>query len=241
MKKIASAALLALQLTWTVALTIFLLTGLTQAFLLFQELMPGGVPLQTTFGFESIVRSTLQGSGMWWMLMLAIFVGFRTAASKGSKTVYTMNRLGLSELQITLVFGLVFTGFFLLYWAFQLAVAYGAFVWYSRFTLVSSNTFMLACWRSEWLHTLLPLNEWWGWLRNLAICTSFGFFAAYSGTYSRHGKFPAAGALPAILVFFLHGGQIGEPLPDLLLTALMIGLTIGYYFSLKEALKDEDF
>lgn len=240
MKKITSAALLALRLTWTVALAVFLLTGAVQAFFLWRELMPGGVPLQITFGFENIVRSSLKTPGMWGAAALAFFVGARTAASKGSKTVYTMNRLGLTELQMTLVFGGVFSGYFLLYWAFQLLVAYGAFVWYSRFSLVSSNALMLAFWRSEWLHTLLPLAEWWGYLRNLAICGSFGFFAAYSGTFARHGKPPLATLIPVVICFFMHSGGIGEMVRDLGLTVLLLGLTVGTCFALKEAMHDED-
>lgn len=240
MKKYTSAALLALKLTWTIALLIFLLTAAVQAFLVWRELMPGGVPLQTTFGFENLVRATIAPAGKWWSVMLLVFVGFRTAASKGSRTIYTMNRLGLSELQITLVFGLVFTGYFLLYWVFQLAVAYGFFVWYSRFTLVSSNALMLSCWRSEWLHTLLPLAEWWGYLRNLAICGSFGFSAAFGGTLARHGKLPLASLVPPVLCVFLMVGEIGEALPDLLLAALLIAFSIGYYFVLKEGADHED-
>ena len=61
MKKVTSAALLALKLTWKIAALIFLLTGLVQAFGLWQELMPGGVPLQTTFGFETIGQFAFSG------------------------------------------------------------------------------------------------------------------------------------------------------------------------------------
>ena len=160
--------------------------------------------------------------------------------TKGSKSVYTTNRLGLSEEQMTLVFGCVFTGYFLLYWALQIAVAYGFFVWYSRFTLVSSNSFMLACWRSEWLHTLLPLNEWWGYLRNIAICASFGFSAAFGSQLSRRGKFPWMSLVPPVLCLFILTGRIGEFWLDIILTVLLIGFTIGYYFALKGGRDDED-
>ncbi len=240
MKKITSAALLALKLTWSIALLIFVLTLGVQIFDGYRELMPGGVPLQATFGFEHLLRSAAQPAGKWWTVMLLVFLTFRPAASKGSKTVYTMNRLGLSENQMTLVFGVVFTGYFLLYWAFQLAVCYGFFVWYSRFSLVSSNGFMLACWRSEWLHTLLPLGEWWGYLRNLAICTSFGFSAAFGSTLARHAKLPLASLIPPLLCLILPTGEISDLRGDLLLTVLLVCVSIGYYFTLKGGRKNED-
>ena len=240
MKKVTSAALLALKLTWKAAALTFLLTAIVQVIEACRELMPGGVPLQAAFGFETFLRSAAQPAGKWWCVMLLVFLTFRPAASKGSKTVYTMNRLGLSENQMTLVFGGVFTGYFLLYWAFQLAVCYGFFGWYSRFTLVGSNTFMLAAWRSEWLHTLLPLNEWWGYLRNLAICGSFGFSAAIGSTLARHGKFPLASLIPPMLCMFLLTGRVGELGPEIFLTVILAVFSIGYYFALKGGREDED-
>ena len=238
MKKITSAALLALKLTWLAALAFTLTGAAVQVFYVFRELMPGGVPLQTTFGFEQLLQSAAERVGKFWMGLLLYMLGMDVG--KSVKTVYTMNRLGLSENQMTLVFGAVFSGYFLLYWAVQIALCYGFFVWYSRFALVGSNTWMLACWRSEWLHTLLPLAEWWGYLRNLAICGSFGFFAAYSGTFARHGKPPLATLIPVVICFFMHSGGIGEMVRDLGLTVLLLGLTAGTCFALKEAMHDED-
>ena len=240
MKKVTSAALLALKLTWKAMLLSFLLTGAVQIIEACQELMPGGVPLQVAFGFESFLRSAVQPAGMWWMMTLLILLVFCAARSKGSKSVYTTNRLGLSETQMTLIFGTVFTGYFLLYWAFQLAVCYGFFVWYSRFSLVGSNAWMLAAWRSEWLHTLLPLNEWWGYLRNLAVCGSFGFSAAIGSTLARHGKFPLMSLMPALLCLFLLSGQAGEFGKDMVLTVLLSCFAVGYYFSMKGGREDED-
>ena len=240
MKKVTSAALLALKLTWRLVLLCFVLTGAVQIIGACRELMPGGVPLQVTFGFENLLRSAAQGAGKWWAVMLLAFLIATASGSKGSKTVYTMSRLGLSENQMTLVFGAVFTGYFLLYWALQLAVCYGFFVWYSRYTLVSSNSFMLAAWRSEWLHILLPLNEWWGYLRNLAICGSFGFTAAISSTLARHGKLPATTIVPPVLCLFMLTGAIGDFWLDIMLTVLLAAFPIGYFFSMKGGREDED-
>ena len=239
MKKITSAALLALKLTWLSALLYPLVAVGLQIFDVFRNLMPGGVPLQVTFGFENLLQSA-QRVGRFWMVLLLFALTRAAGDTAGSKSVYTMNRLGLSENRMTLVFGGVFTGYFLLYWALQIAVAYGFFVWYSRFTLVSSNSFMLACWRSEWLHTLLPLNEWWGYLRNIAICASFGFSAAFGSQLSRRGKFPWMSLVPPVLCLFLLTGRIGDFALDLVLTVLLAAFTIGYFFALKGGREDED-
>jgi hypothetical protein len=240
MKKITSAALLAIQLTWKTALLVFALTLGLQIFEGFRELMPGGVPLQTTFAFEELLRSTVQAAGKWWAVMLMAFLISASGSSKGSKTVYTMNRLGLSEIQVTLVFGAVFSGYFLLYWALQIAVCYGFFVWYARFTLVGSNAWMLSCWRSEWLHFLLPLGEWWGYLRNLVICLSFGCSAAFASQQGRRGKIPLTWFIAPLLCVFLLSGRIGSIGMDMVLTVLLIAFTVGYFFALKGGREDED-
>lgn len=240
MKKVSSAALLALQLTWKAALVFSLTAVGLQIFDVYRELMPGGVPLQAAFGFEELLRSAVQRAGQIWMIFLLFNLISFAGHTKGSKSVYTMNRLGLSEEQVTLVFGVVFTGYFLLYWALQIAAAYGFFLWYSRFTLVSSNSFMLACWRSEWLHTLLPLKEWWGYLRNLAICLSFGFSAAIGSQKLRHGKSPLLSVVPPVLCLFLLTGRIGDFWLDMILTVVLIGFTIGYFFTLRGGWEDDD-
>ena len=239
MKKITSAALLALKLTWLAALAFTLTGAALQIFNVFRELMPGGVPLQTTFGFEELLRSAAEPVGRLWMALMMFMLGM--GQNKGSKSVYTMNRLGLSENQITLVFGCVFTGYFLLYWAFQIALCYGFFVWYSRFTLVGSNAWMLAVWRSEWLHTLLPLGEWWGYLRNIVICLSFGFCAAFNSHRARHGKHSTS--MPIFLVILcssMVSGQVGSLARTVVLTVLLILYTIGSWFFMKGGLEDED-
>ena len=117
MKKYTSAALLAIQLTWKMVLSMFLASVGLQIFYAFRELMPGGVPLQATLGYEMLLSDDIRRTGLNWMSILLFFLIATASSNKGSKNVYTMNRLGLSENQTSLVFGLVFSGYFLLYWA----------------------------------------------------------------------------------------------------------------------------
>lgn len=241
MKKVTSTALLALQLTWKIVLLVFVLTLGVQLFFVCRELMPGGVPLQTTFGFETLIRSAVQGAGKWFMWLLMPFLSVAAAAGKGSKSVYTLNRLGLTENTATLIFGGVFTGYFLLYWAVQLAFAYGVFVWYSRLSLVSSNTFMLAVWRSEWLHTLLPLGEWWNYLRNLVICICFGCSSAFASQRHHRGKQATGYLLPPFLLgSTLLDGRIGSFPQYIVLTITLAAFTVGSWFVMKGGREDED-
>lgn len=240
MKKNLSVALLALRLTWAGAAGLFTGFALGQTFLVFRELMPGGVPLQTTFGFETLLRSGPARVGMIAFAVLVYWLAWNTGNAKNGKVIYTMNRLRVSELQATMIFGGVFSLYFLIIWAAQLLLCYGYFVWYSRFSLVGSNTFMLACWRSEWLHLLLPLGEWWGYLRNAAICLSFGFCAAFGTMQVRRGKLPLASLVPPLLCIAMCTGRIGSRTQTIGLTVLLIGYTIGYFFYLRGGRDDED-
>ena len=241
MKKIPSAALLALKLTWLAALAFTLTGAAVQIFYVFRELLPGGVPLQPPIGFGQLLQSAAERVGKFWMVLLLYMLG--TDIGKSVKTVYTMNRLGLSENQMTLVFGLVFSGYFLLYWAFQIALCYGFFVWYSRFALVGSNTWMRACRRSEWLHTLLPLGEWWGYLRNTVICLSFGFTAAFDSSRARrekHAMISPCKIGPPVLCLFLLNGRVGSLGTNLCLMVLLTAFVIGDWFAWKGGREDED-
>lgn len=239
MKKVTSAALLALKLTWGGALGVFIATALVQIFNVYRELMPGGVPLQATFGFETLVRSGIQNLRHYWYAFLVFGLVRSAGATKGSKTIYTMRRLGLSEMQATLVFGLVFTGYFLLYWAFQLGLIFAFFAWFTRFSLVSSNALMLAAWRSEWFHYLLPLGEWTGYLRNVVICLTFGFSAAFGAHRARYGKFPLASAIPLLLCSLFVPQRMADS-PDLLLIILLLVCIVVYYFYVRGGVADED-
>ena len=98
MKKVTSAALLALKLTWKLVLLFFFLIGGVQLFSVYQELMPGGVPLQTTFGFEHLIQTAVMPAGKYWMAFLAISLSVQASQSKGSKTVYMTSGHGEATL-----------------------------------------------------------------------------------------------------------------------------------------------
>lgn len=238
MKKLVSAANLALNLTWKTVLGIFCAMALVETFWVLWELMPGGVPLQATFGFEQLLKTAVEGPGRTLLFFLLGSLMGAAAYSKGSKSIYTFSRLGLTPMQVTLVFGGVFSLYFLLWWAVQLALCYGYFAIFSRFTLANSTTFMLACWRSEWLHLLLPLGEWTGYLRNLALCVSFGYAAAFGAHRRIRGKGALVCLIPPILITTLVNGRVASE-PTWFLIALLLICTGVLYFMAKEGGDDE--
>ena len=70
MKKITSAALLAIQLSWKTVLAMFLASVVLQIFYACRELMPGGVPLQATLGYEMLLSGDIGRTGRHWLSML---------------------------------------------------------------------------------------------------------------------------------------------------------------------------
>ena len=65
----------------------------------------------------------------------------------------------------------------------------------------------LACWRSPYLHALLPLEDVWLWGRNLLLCAALGLSTAAFSHERRHGH-RAWGWIPLAL-----GAALLFPLP----------------------------
>ncbi len=239
MKKYTSAALLALKLTWKAAGLVMLLSAAWQTWLVRNTLTPGGIPLQVNFSFSSILDSTVRDPAMICGAVLLLVLILRTAATKGSKSIYTMKRLALTELQTAAVFGLVFAGYYLIYWAMELGLCFGYFAWYSRFSLVSSNALMMAAWDSSWFHFLLPLEEWFGYVRNLTICLSLGLSAALSSVRLRRGKSLLWSIVPCFAIVSLFPFGIANT-TDFFLVPILAVIILGHYAIVLEGMRNED-
>ncbi len=239
MKKYTSSALLALRLSWKTAAALTLLGALMQTVFLGWQLMPGGTPLQVNFNYATILGTTVQGLGMAGAAVLVLLLCLRSGATKGSKSVYTMRRLCISELDAMVVCGLVFTLYFLIYWAVQLGLCFAWFAWYTNFSLVSSNGLMLAVWDSDWFHFLLPMNEWLGYVRNGAICLSFGFGAAFGSCRHRRGKHIVGAFVPCVLTLMLYPSRVANN-TDFALTLALLLVSAADYFLLRGGLRDEE-
>ena len=128
----------------------------------------------------------------------------------GCRTGYTLRRLRVGERALSLLWGGYGTLCLLFYWAAHLgtvlALCAAAMPHLSE-GAASPLALFLACWRSPYLHALLPLEDVWLWGRNLLLCAALGLGTAAFSHQRRHGH-RAWGWIPLAL-----GAALLFPLP----------------------------
>lgn len=128
----------------------------------------------------------------------------------GCRTGYTLRRLRVGERALSLLWGGYGTLCLLFYWAAHLgtvlALCAAAMPHLSE-RAASPLALFLACWRSPYLHALLPLEDVWLWGRNLLLCAALGLGTAAFSHERRHGH-RAWGWIPLAL-----GAALLFPLP----------------------------
>ena len=131
-------------------------------------------------------------------------------AGSGCRTGYTLRRLRVGERALSLLWGGYGTLCLLFYWAAHLgtvlALCAAAMPHLSE-RAASPLALFLACWRSPYLHALLPLEDVWLWGRNLLLCAALGLGTAAFSHERRHGH-RAWGWIPLAL-----GAALLFPLP----------------------------
>lgn len=128
----------------------------------------------------------------------------------GCRTGYTLRRLRVGESRLTLLWGGYGVLCLVLYWAAHLATVLAlctAAMPHLSERAASPLALFLACWRSPYLHALLPLDDVWLWGRNLLLCAALGLGTAAFSHERRHGH-RAWGWIPLAL-----GAALLFPLP----------------------------
>ena len=118
------------------------------------------------------------------------------------KTGYTLRRLSVGDNAILLWQFLYNTLIYLLLGAVQTIFAYGLCQYYLAAApqeMISNQTLFLTFYRSELLHTLLPLSDILLWVRNLLLALSLGLAAAMFPYKQRHGRY--SGSIIALVAF----------------------------------------
>ena len=142
---------------------------------------------------------------------------------------YTIRRLSVSPLGGFLARWSACSACFVILWGAQTAAVIGLCLLYRRFgpaELWSGQAVLLASYRNEFVHGLLPLHDAVVWVRNAFLCLSLGAAAARMPSQTRKiGIFP----LLAILTVCWFRHALGSFVLDLflfLLGAIVIGVEL---------------
>lgn len=163
-----------------------------------------------------------------------------TAGSAKSRIGYTVRRLRISENELTVIWALIFSGYFLISWGVQLALVLGMFARYAQVTGWGAMELFTSSFRSGYFHMLLPLAEPLGYVRNIFLCLGWGTMCSLLGRLARHGgKVYMAFVLIGIsaVLPFSYVATAGE---DVMLCIAMVVINLVQIGMLQEVERNED-
>ena len=145
----------------------------------------------------------------------------------GAKTSYTIKRLQVSERACFFWQMLCSLMLYLLVCAVQLAVVFGLSQYYINYVpkeLVGNQSVFLMFYRSEFLHSLLPLADIRIWIRNIFLLLGFSFAVAGFSYQQRRKKKAMALYLMLVCSWFFFSQEIAglSNVMFLSLTSLMV-------------------
>lgn len=235
MKKRTSVAALALQLTWKWAVLIFLAVGLCQVWIYWNE-------AAFTDSFEWITDA--QHIDDWGKLGFAALVAMMLLCGcefKHNRFGYTLRRLGVPEWEATFIWALVFAGWLFLYWVFQLGMLLGMHADFFSWVRPEATDLILAGYRGDYFHLVMPLRDGTGYLRNMMMCLGGGGCCAMGAHWIRHGK---KGVVPTvcflIATFLLAPGAYGYAWADGLYSILVAAMLVVFAVSVRKGEDDEE-
>ncbi len=181
------------------------------------------------YGLEQVIS---EGHIAWvaavGLIIMTALLCLTGAERGGGRTGYTLQRLSISEKSVFLWQAVYNASCYLLLWVVQVVAAVGMGHLYTRIAdpgMVTGQTMFLAFYRSEFLHSLLPMAEVTRWLRNVALLMGLGLSSAYF-TYAqrrRRGNGELLSLIGLTLVCF--NGWVGARSNDLLLGGFSLVLS----------------
>lgn len=119
-----------------------------------------------------------------------------------SRVNYTMARLSLPPRPLFTIHAVYCVGVYLLFWMVQVSLAVAtAGLYRSQVSpeTVSAQLMLLTCYRSAYLHPLLPLADWPFWVTTPLICLGLGIHTAQGMVRSWAGKVALSPVIFALL------------------------------------------
>ena len=171
------------------------------------------------------------------MFLLLIALCFLVSSPQ---TGMTLRRLRVREWEVTLLWSLVFAGYFLLFWAAQLGMLIWMFQEYAKVSGWGLMDLFLASFSSNYFHLILPLSEPWAVARNVFFCLSWGAVASLGSMEARHGGKPFVVMVFAVLTALFLPTDIASQAGDMAAVGVLGCLLAGYIFAVRGGLNNAD-
>ena len=194
-----------------------------------------GQGLQYAFSFETLVEDGPSALILGIVFLLAALLFFFAAGdTAGGRVNDTLGRLAVPEKEIHLWWSALFALLFLLIAVWQILLLFAMLALWLRSPLgayAGGHPYLLACWRSPLLHSLLPLGDLTRWLRNLILSPCLGLCLSVGAYFNRRGRRTLLPLWPIGLTMAFFVQETASFGTDLLLTVLVLLSTLSLVVS----------
>ena len=235
MKKHSSVFMLMARSTIYRVLGLLILMAVAEAGLFWLRLQQGAI--DGNFSLEAIISE----SRLSWACA-AFFLFVNVILSWGSYTIsdaYTAARLSVSGKAVYLWQCIYNSLCYLLFWMVQILIGIGLCRVYEAMApaeFVSNQTVFLAFYRSKFLHSFLPFEDTWVWIRNILLVVALGICSSRIPGKNRKIGIGSCFLIAATGVFFVQG--IGEAVA--LIIAAIVCAVPAVVKALSKEVPDED-
>ena len=235
MKKHSSVFMLMARSTIYRVMGLLILMAVAEGGLFWLRLQQGAI--DGNFSLEAIISE----SRLSWACA-AFFLFVNVILSWGSYTIsdaYTAARLSVSGKAVYLWQCIYNSLCYLLFWMVQILIGIGLCLVYEAMApaeFVSNQTVFLAFYRSNFLHSFLPFEDTWVWVRNILLVVALGICSSRVPGKNRKIGIGSCFLIAATGVFFVQG--IGEAVA-LIITAIVCAVP-AVVKALSKEVPDED-
>ena len=238
MKKHSSVFMLMARSTIYRVLGLLILMAVAEAGLFWLRLQQGAI--DGNFSLEAIISE----SRLSWACA-AFFLFVNVILSWGSYTIsdtYTAARLSVSGKTVYLWQCVYNTLCYLSFWMVQILIGIGLCRVYEALApaeFVSNQTVFLAFYRSKFLHSFLPFEDTWVWIRNILLVVALGICSSRIPGKNRKIGIGSCFLIAATGVFFVQ--EIGDmaSVIFLILAAIICAVPAVLKAAKKEMANDE--
>ena len=236
MKKYTSVMMLYARSTICKLLGLLAVTGLAEVGLFYMSMSPES-SLEAVFSASHLPLVC----GVAFLLWTAVLI-----IHPLQKSGYTLYRMQLRPVDLFLCHIIYNTCCYVLFWSFQACLLLGLFHWYgaqANEAAYGPQSIMLAFYRTNFLHSLLPLADWTRYVRNAFLALGLGTAAALP--LARQGSRSslislAVLALAAVWSFPASIGRTGADWTIVVISVLVVLWDICTIAAIETPLSSED-